>query len=110
MKVMLVTVALGLPALFAQAVVPDTPWWMNLGMLGVLAWYLYYQTKHAGPRERKDFREEMAASRTHYEEVIDKVVANQRDSVASIGESVEILATNVGELRDHCRGQHDEDG
>lgn len=94
-------------ALLAVAVTGDSPMFakmvVELGALGVLGWYCWYVTKTAIPKLTKDYREEQAATRGHYAEMMDRIIGewgrtreqNHRDCLA--------MMTAISEMAAECR-------
>lgn len=70
----------------------------SLGASGILAWYVYYHVKYVLPRHeaRADKRE--AEMRTHYEGIIEKIEANDREKNREICKSLDGVACALGQL------------
>ncbi len=70
----------------------------SLGASGILAWYVYYHVRHVMPRHeaRADKRE--SELRTHYEGILNKIEANDREKNERICKSLDSVACALDHL------------
>lgn len=93
----------------ADALIGDTPSLVGqVGALGVLGWYLYYQNKVAAPRREKAQQEAIEKivaihastvkeTRDHYEVILLRIEKRAREDMQTITERLECRAPAASE-------------